>query len=175
MAWKTSYVAGAYGVTWNSIDIGYTEGGFELAVEIADPVPVVSDRYGSVQLDGILQGIERMLVRVEALEFDSTKFPALLPMLTSLASGLQNVTAGTLIARGSLAKPLVLTPKTGGAVAVGKTWTFINAYSLESPTLMFSSKQLRKMNYGFQIFPNFVATAGLTDDDTLEPLWYTTA
>jgi len=178
ITFNRNFVAGAYSVTWGAsgseITLGYTEAGFEWMIDVGENVPVQEDRHGMAIVDGILQNIRSMYIRLESLYFNENSWQAALPQLPTLAvctatGAVIDQTAGTMLVQGGLAKPLILTPKTGTAAVAGQpnnVITFALAYSIDPVALMFSARELRRVTMNFQIFPV------LTSDDTKEATWF---
>ena len=175
-ATTNKYVAGAYSVTWNSLDLGYTEAGFELTINKGDIVPVQEDRHGVAIVDGVIQQIESMFVRIETLYFNKDVWAAAFPELTALdsadANGRLSTTAGDLIVRSEKAKVLLLTPKTGIAkvavIPAKPKWSFYFAWPVDPIPLLFAARDIRRVPINFQLFPN----TDIDSDDSIEADWY---
>jgi hypothetical protein len=174
MAFNRQFVAGAYKVQWDlggdPAHLGYTEAGFELNIEVADPVPVQEDRHGLSVIDAIWQLIQSCTLRIESLYWAADTWAAVFPHITSIDDATNAVTAGSLLKQGGYAKSLTLTPITGSALVVDNyVWTFLYAYPVEPVNLTFSSRELRRVPAAFQIFPT------LENNDTDEAQWWTRA
>lgn len=145
------FIAGAYQVSFGAqANLGYTEVGFEMVVRPSFNT-IRADATGRTPIDGLITGIEDIVVRMELIEWSTTLFDAFAPYI-----GVDSGTRGSVVVVGqlmsSLAKSLVLTPITGNAVNNGLTWTFAKAYPLEPLRTIFSAQRLRTSTVGFYIF-----------------------
>lgn len=170
MAFDRKFIAGAFGVTWNALNLGYTEAGFNLLIEFADNIPIVEDRYGEAEIDAIFQGgIRSLMLNIESLYWSADVQNSAVPFLTSFDGGKIAHSPGKLLVRSDLAKPIILTPKTGVAKTDDKSWSFFYGYSVETISLDFSSRTLRRSPLGFKIWPQ------KETDDANELTWWTRA
>jgi len=190
MAFNRQYIAGAYKVIWdadvNQYNLGYTEAGFELNIELADFVPIQEDRHGQTILDGLFQGIQSCTVRIESLYWNQDVWASAFPYIVreggedNFNAGKTLFTAGELLHRGSHTKKLVLEAVTGFARYIdvkkgaeegfGEKWTFNAAISVESATLLFAAREIRRVPITFQIFPT-VEDSGENADKS-EAVWW---
>jgi hypothetical protein len=175
MAFTRQFIAGAYNVVYTAADesdydLGYTEAGFDLLIDVASPVPVRTDRRGSAQIDGAWQNIDNVMVRIETLYWNADVWGAAFEqIIEDITDGTEIITAGTLLSQNEKVGTLVLTPKTGSAAISekgGHTWTFTKAFPVEPINLRFSAKEVRRVPVGFQIFPTLA-------DDNSEAQWWT--
>lgn len=166
-AYSPSFIAGAYKITFDSVEMGYTEVGFE---EIKRPSANIIrlDPTGRVPIDALWTGVEDIIVRVESLEWSTSIWAKAINFLHAGATEGAAEKAGQLLVAGALAKQLVLTPVTV-APPTQKTYTYAKAYPLEPVRTIFSAQRLRTTPIGFFIF------AASFDSSTLVPTLYTVA
>lgn len=167
MAWSRDFVSGAYAVTWNSKNIGYSEEGFVWEIDTAEPVAITEDRHGMAEIDAVWQNIRAMFIRIESMYWNQEAWEAMLPTI-AWAGGESSVKAGQLLVRGSKTQSLVLTPKTGPAVSAGGTYTFSETYPIINASFDFSARRNRRIPVVYQVFPTLD-----DDDDTKECNWFT--
>lgn len=142
-----SFIAGAYTATWNSVDVGRTERGWNVEQDYHQEA-VIADSYGDMWVDGVQQGVDT-IVTCDFIEYDLL---ATAIYAQQGGAGLGNNKVGILLT--SLAHPLVLTPVSGTTAASnGKTWTFPLAIITDNVSILLSSK-LRKGPLRWRCFPN---------------------
>lgn len=151
-----AFIAGAFSATWNNVDIGQTERGWNVE-NIVHEEPIHSDAAGDVPIDAVEQGVE-VIVTCDFIEY--TKLEAAIKA-TAGAIGGGFVNAGIL--RSTLAKALVLTPMalaaTSASTEATKVFTFPLAIVADNFNILLSSK-LRKGPLRFKAYPN--PSTGLT-------------
>ena len=186
MAISRKYIAGAYSVLWNALNLGYTENGFDLVTEFADIVPITEDRYGAAEIEGVFAGgLSRCFVSIESLHWTLDTVTTALPFLATptgvgvfiAGEAIVQATPGDLVVRSALAKPLILTPKTGIAITNDAfAWTFPYAYSIETINLRFAGRELRRVPITMQAWPAGEGGALAHDtDDTKKLMWWSKA
>jgi hypothetical protein len=102
-------IAGAHKLTFNSIELGVTERGFNCQIAPAQ-LPIRTDQFGRSIVDMLFGGIETGMVTAAVLEGSTTaaaalNYASLYPWLTA---GALNTLPGTMYSTGSLLKSLVL-------------------------------------------------------------------
>jgi len=159
-------MAGAYSISFDGEDMGRTEVGFE---EVIRPsfIPIRCDNTGRTPVDGLITGVEDIIVRVNAIEWSRVAWVKLLKYLTyktSDGSFGDAVSEGVVAPAGSLVSAisgeLILTPITGAAAAsnAGGVYTYGRASPLEPVRTVFSSQRLRSTSMGFSVFASAVTS-----------------
>ena len=142
----STYIAGHYTATWNAIDLGTTETGYEIMVHQHE-IGVKDDAFGEGDADMIQAGIDY------EIQLTSIDWPLIQAALAGQnAIGATNDHVGVLLS--TLGKTLVLTPAAGtSAAASGKTLTATKAV-LNGDYSWNKSHQLRKVPVRFRCLPD---------------------
>lgn len=137
-------IAGAYSITFNAVEVGVTETGFNCSLTPA-LVPVRTDEYGRSTIDFIFAGVESGFVRADVIFGSKTDFTfaTLFPWLTV---GTLNTTPGMLVEAGSLFKTLVL----DGIIAARTNYSFAKAVCMNAQR-NFSSTRLVTYTIEWQV------------------------
>lgn len=148
-----TFIDGAYTGTFNSVDLGITEDGYDLQSEPKSEVINKSDVYGDAMLDSIHRGVD-WFVQTEFMEYKAG--PLSVWAFWQSAIGVQGV-VGKLASQ--LAFPLVLTATAGTpAAATPATLTGLLACLApgSNPHAQFTSR-LRTIPVRMQLLPSVVS------------------
>lgn len=150
------FMSGAYSVSFAGQDMGRTEVGFEKIMRPSVAV-IRADETGRTPVDGILTGVEDIMIRIMGIEWSRNIWNSICKFLSAEATG-SVVAAGTLLRAGSQTGSLIITPLTGPAASsnAGGLYTYHNAYPLEPISTVFSAQRLRSASMGFFCFANAV-------------------
>ena len=142
----STYIAGHYTATWNAVDAGTTETGYEIIAHQHE-IGVKDDAFGEGDADMIQAGIDY------DIQFTSIDFALIQAILAGQNTiGATNDKVGVLLS--TLAKTLVLTPTAGTSAAVsGKTLTATKAILIGDYSWN-KSHQLRKIPARFRCLPD---------------------
>lgn len=169
MANLATLVGGSYAGTFNAVDIGITEDGFDLIQSLREEVVEESDFYGGSVIDYFYRG-GNCQVRCDSKEFKPGSVTPYWPWGVSGTLGQMRSVAKPIARRASdVAAPLVLTgalntpavnasaPLTGGTgVATMPIATLTGTFAIMAPgqqgTLKFTSK-LRRVPIFLQLLP----------------------
>lgn len=159
-----NYIAGHYTATWNAVDIGSTETGFNID-ETIHVQQIQSDDMGDVPIDGIGQGVE-VQVSFDYIQYDVIVAAMYAAQGATVAGtvatfqGLTNSKVGYTMA--GLSKPLILTPVTGTPAQIldgMRVWTFPRAIIISNLRTLMASK-LRRGPLTFHCYPD-ISTASV--------------
>jgi hypothetical protein len=145
-AWRsTPFIAGRYSATFNAVDVGITEDGYELQFDTAWEMINQSDAYGDSIIDGIFRG-GSVYLQYLGLAY---KAGSITPFFPWGALGQMQVIGTTPIGRlaSAVGSSMVLTSTAGTPAATSPaTATFLQSIlAPNNPARLLYSSRLRKV------------------------------